>query len=53
MKSRSKHEYKSYSLTKLTGQVQFIERYLRRLKSYVRKKTRPEGLITEEYIVLE
>jgi len=30
-----------------------IERYLRRLKSYVRNKTRPEGCIAEAYIAQE
>ncbi|KAJ0972399.1 hypothetical protein J5N97_020358 [Dioscorea zingiberensis] len=43
---------------KLAGPVQFrwmypIERYLRRLKSYVRNKARPEGSIAEAYIVQE
>ncbi|KAJ0964550.1 hypothetical protein J5N97_025688 [Dioscorea zingiberensis] len=43
---------------KLAGPVQFrwmytIERYLRRLKSYVRNKAHPEGSIAEAYIVQE
>ncbi|KAJ0960359.1 hypothetical protein J5N97_001809 [Dioscorea zingiberensis] len=43
---------------KLAGPVQFrwmypIERYLRRLKSYVKNKARPEGSIAEAYIVQE
>ncbi|XP_039140530.1 uncharacterized protein LOC120277753 [Dioscorea cayenensis subsp. rotundata] len=46
------------SEAKVAGPVQFrwmypIERYLRRLKSYVRNKARPEGSIAEAYIVQE
>jgi len=40
---------------KIVGLVQYrwmylVERYLRRLKSYVRNKARLEGCITEAYI---
>jgi len=43
---------------KIGGPVQYrwmysIERYLRRLKSYVRNKARPEGCIAEAYIAQE
>ncbi|OMO86779.1 hypothetical protein CCACVL1_09462 [Corchorus capsularis] len=46
------------SEAKVAGPVQFrwmyfVERYLRRLKSYVRNKARPEGSIAEAYIVQE
>ncbi|OMO91602.1 hypothetical protein CCACVL1_07067 [Corchorus capsularis] len=46
------------SEAKVAGPVQFrwmyfVECYLRRLKSYVRNKARPEGSIAEAYIVQE
>ena len=46
------------SEAKLAGPIQFrwmylIERFLRKLKSYVRNKSRPEGSIAEAYIMQE
>ena len=43
---------------KIFGPVQYrwmypVERYLRRLKSYVRNKARPKGCIVEAYIAQE